>query len=76
VELAQSANTTNDVMKTLNGFAGIFLPITFVTSLFGMNIAFPGMVGCEFDVYFNLGSLLGFHYKCLDKRTTVSFSFC
>lgn len=47
VELAQYGNTTNKIMKKLSGFAGIFLPITFITSLFGMNVRVPGQPGEE-----------------------------
>ncbi len=35
------ANKTNDIMKVLTYFSTIMLPLTVVTSLFGMNVDFP-----------------------------------
>lgn len=35
------ANKTNDIMKVLTYFSTIMLPLTVVTSLFGMNVEFP-----------------------------------
>lgn len=35
------ANKTNEIMKLLTYFSTIMLPLTVVTSLFGMNVDFP-----------------------------------
>ena len=35
------ANRTNEIMKVLTYFSTIMLPLTVVTSLFGMNVDFP-----------------------------------
>ncbi|MGB8598537.1 MAG: magnesium/cobalt transporter CorA [Burkholderiales bacterium] len=37
VYLSSISNRTNEVMKVLNLFSSIFLPLTFITGLFGMN---------------------------------------
>ena len=35
------ANRTNDIMRVLTYFSTIMLPLTVITGLFGMNVAFP-----------------------------------
>ncbi len=40
--LAHLSNQTNEVMRTLSVVATIMLPLTFLTSLFGMNVRVPG----------------------------------
>jgi len=37
VYLSQTSNRLNEVMKVLTIFASIFIPLTFITSLYGMN---------------------------------------
>ena len=32
----------NDVLRILTVFGAIFLPLTFITGIFGMNVLFPG----------------------------------
>jgi magnesium transporter len=34
-------NRTNDIMKVLTIFAAVFIPLSFITGLYGMNIAHP-----------------------------------
>lgn len=41
IYLSSISNRMNDIMKRLTVVATIFLPITFITSLFGMNVGFP-----------------------------------
>jgi magnesium transporter len=37
VQLSLAANRTNDVMRLLTLFSAVFLPLTFITSVYGMN---------------------------------------
>jgi magnesium transporter len=39
--LSSVANRTNDIMKVLTVFAAIFIPLGFITSLYGMNVMAP-----------------------------------
>eukprot|EP00475_Leptophrys_vorax_P029095 TRINITY_DN4246_c0_g2_i2.p1 TRINITY_DN4246_c0_g2~~TRINITY_DN4246_c0_g2_i2.p1 ORF type:complete len:616 (+),score=145.60 TRINITY_DN4246_c0_g2_i2:20-1867(+) len=41
IEMSQSANEVNEVMKKLTLFASIVVPMTFITGVFGMNISIP-----------------------------------
>ena len=43
--LSVSANRTNEIMRALAIIATIVLPLTFVTSLYGMNVILPGGSG-------------------------------
>jgi len=43
--LSVSANRTNEIMRALAIIATIVLPLTFVTSLYGMNVSLPGGSG-------------------------------
>ena len=49
--LAQLANQTNEVMKTLSIVATIMMPLSLLTGLFGMNVRVPGQ-GVENLVWF------------------------
>ena len=40
VYLSVTANSTNDVMKILTIFASIFIPLTFIAGIYGMNFDF------------------------------------
>eukprot|EP01100_Stratorugosa_tubuloviscum_P009353 TRINITY_DN3917_c0_g1_i1.p1 TRINITY_DN3917_c0_g1~~TRINITY_DN3917_c0_g1_i1.p1 ORF type:complete len:101 (-),score=44.01 TRINITY_DN3917_c0_g1_i1:75-377(-) len=42
IEVAASANRTNNVMKKLSAVATIMMPLTLVAGLFGMNVPVPG----------------------------------
>jgi magnesium transporter len=35
------SSRTNDTMKVLTAMSALFLPLTFVTGLFGMNVSLP-----------------------------------
>jgi len=54
--LAQLANQTNEVIKTLSIVATIILPLSFITGLFGMNVHVPGQ---EKDGLIWFASLIG-----------------
>ena len=43
--LSFTSNRLNQVMKTLTIFSTIFLPLTVLTGMFGMNVAFPHFPG-------------------------------
>jgi magnesium transporter len=36
------SHRTNDVLRALTAFSVVVLPLTFIASIFGMNVAFPG----------------------------------
>ncbi|KAJ3353614.1 CorA metal ion transporter [Allomyces javanicus] len=42
VDMSQVSNETNALMKRISMLGSLFLPMTFVTGLFGMNIHIPG----------------------------------
>ncbi|MES1907033.1 MAG: hypothetical protein MHM6MM_000231 [Cercozoa sp. M6MM] len=50
IEIAQQGNDMNKVMKAFNTVATIFLPLTFITGLWGMNVPVPGQQGESIDV--------------------------
>eukprot|EP01111_Echinosteliopsis_oligospora_P011711 TRINITY_DN3925_c0_g1_i1.p1 TRINITY_DN3925_c0_g1~~TRINITY_DN3925_c0_g1_i1.p1 ORF type:complete len:307 (+),score=34.87 TRINITY_DN3925_c0_g1_i1:378-1298(+) len=45
IELATVSNEMNVVMRALGGISAIFLPLTFISGVFGMNVRVPGMIG-------------------------------
>lgn len=51
IYLSMVSNRLNDVMKRLALVATIFMPITFIASLFGMNVKFPHIVS-EHGLFF------------------------
>tara|TARA_R110002126_G_scaffold110918_1_gene248417 strand:+ start:133778 stop:134842 length:1065 start_codon:yes stop_codon:yes gene_type:complete len=55
IYLSSLANRLNEVMKTLTIIATIFIPITFVTGLFGMNFAFMPILNWRWGFYATLG---------------------
>lgn len=38
IEVAEASNNVDEIMKKLSSVATILLPMTFITSLFGMNV--------------------------------------
>ncbi|HNY26537.1 MAG TPA: magnesium transporter CorA family protein [Candidatus Sumerlaeota bacterium] len=54
--LAHLSNQANAVMRTLSVVATIMMPLTFVTSLFGMNVKVPGQ---EVDGLFYFNCIVG-----------------
>lgn len=62
IEVADAANNANSVMKKFSSVATIILPMTFVTSLFGMNVKVPGQLEDEdsplYPFFLLLGSML------------------
>jgi len=45
VELAVASNRMNTVMRRLASVGAIFLPLTLIAGIFGMNVRVPGMIG-------------------------------
>jgi len=41
IEVAEASNQVNGVMKTFSAVATIFIPLNFISSLFGMNVQVP-----------------------------------
>jgi magnesium transporter len=39
--LSTVGNRTNDIMKVLTVFAALFIPLSFITGVYGMNLAHP-----------------------------------
>ena len=58
VYLSTISNRLNEVMKQLAIIATIFLPITFITGVFGQNFAHSPQV--EHDAGYNFWIVLGF----------------
>eukprot|EP00474_Spongospora_subterranea_P011337 CRZ11795.1 hypothetical protein [Spongospora subterranea] len=44
IEVAKASNNINLVMKNISSFATAFLPMTFITGLWGMNVKVPFQV--------------------------------
>jgi magnesium transporter len=69
VYLSSTSNRTNEIMKYLTVFASIFIPLTFVTGIYGMNFENMPELKWEYGYYFLLGGLtifglgLFFFYK-------------
>jgi magnesium transporter len=60
----------NDVLRILTVFGAIFLPLTFITGVFGMNVLYPGesthaafWVIVGFMIATIIGMVVFFHYK-------------
>jgi magnesium transporter len=60
----------NDVLRILTVFGAIFLPLTFITGVFGMNVLYPGESTHEafwviggFMIATIIGMVVFFHYK-------------
>ncbi len=67
------ANRTNEIMKLLTIFSTIMLPLTVVTGLFGMNVAFPFTTNvtsfwCIIGVMLVITSLLIFYFHRRTNR--------
>lgn len=55
----------NEVMKTLTVLAFIFLPLTFITGLFGMNTVSDPVVGARGDFWMIVGGMVAIAVGCL-----------
>lgn len=53
--LSSISNSLNEVMKVLTVIATIFIPLTFVTGLYGMNFDFMPEIAWEYGYVFSLG---------------------
>ena len=54
------SNKANDIMKTLTIFASIFIPLTFVAGIYGMNFEFIPELGWQFGYLYFWGLILIF----------------
>lgn len=69
VELRETNNSLlntkqNEIMKTLTVISFVFLPITFVVNVFGMNTDHNPIVGNQFDFWIILGITVGLALCC------------
>lgn len=76
VELRETNNSLlttkqNGIMKTFTVLAFIFLPLSFITSLFGMNTVHNPIVGTQFDFWIIVTGMLmlaGFFYLYFRRK--------
>lgn len=75
LEAAMGANSTNEVMRKLSVLAGTFVPLTLVTSLWGMNVRVPGQSAdgrsrsfVPFAAIVGSFLIVGFFYLCRPKE--------
>ncbi|KAI3651477.1 hypothetical protein MP228_003649 [Amoeboaphelidium protococcarum] len=47
IDITKASNTSNDIMARLTALAGILIPLNLITSMWGMNVRLPGMVGFD-----------------------------
>ena len=69
VELRETNNSLlstkqNEIMKTLTVLAFTFLPLTFITGLFGMNTEHNPIVGGPYDFWIILGGMVALAVGC------------
>jgi len=57
MQLSIDSNKMNEVMKYLTIFASIFIPLTFVTGIYGMNFEFMPELKWKYGYYYLLGLL-------------------
>lgn len=55
---AEIANKTNELMKVFTIIATIFLPLTLITGIFGMNFEHNVLLNCAWGFYAILGAML------------------
>ncbi|KAI7899390.1 uncharacterized protein BX663DRAFT_521589 [Cokeromyces recurvatus] len=66
IELIQTYNLTNEVMNRLTFLATVFIPLTLICGLWGMNVAVPGKYyGDLVYFYWILGGMAFFCVGCL-----------
>lgn len=70
VELRETNNSLlstkqNEIMKTFTVLAFIFLPLTFITGLFGMNTRATPILGNTYDFWIVVGMMLGVGFVCV-----------
>lgn len=56
--LSSISNRMNEIMKVLTIIATIFIPLTFITGLYGMNFQYMPELGWEFGYPMAIGSML------------------
>jgi magnesium transporter len=64
VYLSSVSNRMNQIMKVLTIIATIFMPLTFITGIFGMNFEFMGILKWPNGFYLTLG-VMGFIAMCM-----------
>jgi magnesium transporter len=55
---SMQTNKTNEIMKMLTLLSSIILPLTFITGLFGMNVAFPFITSTKVAFWIIIGVML------------------
>ncbi len=55
VYLSVISNKMNEIMKVLTLFASIFIPLTFIAGVYGMNFKYMPEIGWHYGYYFSLG---------------------
>jgi magnesium transporter len=56
--LSTQSNRLNQVMKVLTVIATIFMPLTVLTGLFGMNVTLPHFLGSELDQFWWISGVM------------------
>lgn len=57
IYLSSVSNKLNDIMKFLTIFASIFIPLTFITGIYGMNFRFMPELGWRWGYFGALGAM-------------------
>jgi magnesium transporter len=57
--ISLSGHRMNEVMKVLTIFATIFMPITFIAGIYGMNFEHMPELGWQYSYFAALGAMLG-----------------
>jgi magnesium transporter len=58
VYLSTLSNRTNTVMKIVAVFSSVFLPLTFITGVFGMNFEFMPLIHRQWGFALSVGGML------------------
>ena len=58
VHLANNANKMNEVMKALTVISAIFIPVTFIAGVYGMNFKFMPELETKYGYWITIGFML------------------
>jgi magnesium transporter len=58
IYLSSISNKMNEIMKVLTIFAAIFIPLTFIAGIYGMNFQYMPELSWQFGYYFILGIMV------------------